>query len=657
MRFFPKLAFRTKLLLLLAIAILFIAIILKLYLYINFLVGNDTVVKLEASNEFLSLEHGQKANISYQASITANPFCKVECSYQFEDLSSSTQAEAANFTIQPGIPFTKYYQIAAPPTGIGNKLFRFSMECFSSRTFLCHTEEHLATRSQLLILEYNYSKPELQLLELFKSRAENLSQQIAQQESALISQEQAILQLNESIQLESSLQQLSSLKGKLFSSRLRIIQLTAKSPEQPFDSLEALESFATNLTQNQAALENLTQETEPLFAMYNSMIANLSRMQKQLVSFKSMNLTRESGEQLNSTIILYNRAIPELEKKSPLAEKLAILNALEKTFSNLNLTLDNISASFGFPPISPPTIKELILAPPQQEPFTLEFPQPEQQCCVFSDCRKCCQDESCSQDSTTFPILILHGHAMSEESSAEYSLEGFNKIQAALEKDGYLNAGTITLYTEPNIPPARLNAFNTPFSFRGSYYFDVFKEPGNYKVVQTKSENIDTHALRLKELIEKVKYRTGKPKVKIIAFSMGGLVARRYLQIFGSNEVDRVILIGTPNHGISGEVAAICPVIGGKLECRDMNADSLFINKLNREQPPGIPVYNIIGTGCRMFSGLGDGAVLEESARLVAAHNFVIEGTCREKFRPLHLDLLNTELYPEVYQRIKNSLV
>lgn len=650
---FPPLTSRTKLFIFIAVAVLAIAIILKLYLYLNFLVGNDTVVKLEASNEFLSLQHGQAANVSYQASVTANPFCRVDCNYQFEDISSPAAIELANFTIQPGIPFTKQYRIAAPSQGLGNKLYRFNMQCSSSKTLLCHTEEHTATRSQLLILEYNYTQPELELLSVFKTRAENISQQIAQQESALKSREQTLLQLNTTFPMESLFQQHAQLKRGIFSSRVRITQAVAQSPLQPYDSLKDLEALAITLSQNQDALEKFSQETNPLITAYNGLVANLTAMQKQFIIYKPLNLTAESAEQLNATITLYNRAIPELGKKSSLSEKLAILSTLQKAANNLNLTTSNFSVAFDYAPISSVQLQPLVISDAQPQSFALEFPQPEQQCCLEGSCQKCCTEESCKEN---YPLLILHGHAMSEESSAEYSLEGFNKILAALEKDGYLNAGTTTLYTEPNIPAGRLRYFPASFSFRGSYYFDVFKEPENYKVVQTKSENIDTHAIRLKELIDKVKYRTGKPKVKIIAFSMGGLVTRRYLQIFGSNDVDRVVLIGTPNHGISGEVATICPVTGGKLECRDMNKDSLFINKLNRNPPPATPIYNIVGTGCRMFEGQGDGAVLEESARLEFAHNFIIEGTCREKFRPLHLDLLNIELYPEVYQRIKQSL-
>jgi uncharacterized alpha/beta hydrolase family protein len=197
---------------------------------------------------------------------------------------------------------------------------------------------------------------------------------------------------------------------------------------------------------------------------------------------------------------------------------------------------------------------------------------------------------------------------------------------------------------------------NIPLTIRASYYFDVFKQPENYIIVQAKSENIDTYSIRLKELIDIIKHKTGKTKVNIMAFSMGGLVARRYIQIFGADSVNKLILIGTPNKGTVGRIKDICPLTGEKLECRDMDANSLFINKLNSEPLPKIPIYNIVGTGCIMKEGIGDGAVLEEKAILEGANNYIINGTCRSTVYPLHLDLRNLDLYPEVYDIIKKAL-
>jgi hypothetical protein len=252
--------------------------------------------------------------------------------------------------------------------------------------------------------------------------------------------------------------------------------------------------------------------------------------------------------------------------------------------------------------------------------------------------------------------MFLHGHAVDKDLSAEYSLEGFNDIQNQLEKEGFLNAGSVTLYSIQDLPREIWKPLNIPLTFRASYYFDIFGHPENYIAVQTKSENIDTYAIRLKELIDSVLYKTNRPKVKIVAFSMGGLVVRRYIQIFGDNNVDRLIMIGTPNKGIVGRVSDYCPIIGDKLECRDMNSDSLFMNKLNRENLPDIPIHNIVGTGCIMKEGPGDGVVLENKALLEDATNYIIKGTCRTTVYPLHLDLRDIELYPEVYDIIKNSL-
>lgn len=54
----------------------------------------------------------------------------------------------------------------------------------------------------------------------------------------------------------------------------------------------------------------------------------------------------------------------------------------------------------------------------------------------------------------------------------------------------------------------------------------------------------------LKPWIAEAKRRTGKTKVDIVAHSMGGLVARAYIQSADfKNDVDRLIMVGTPNQG------------------------------------------------------------------------------------------------------------
>ncbi len=318
---------------------------------------------------------------------------------------------------------------------------------------------------------------------------------------------------------------------------------------------------------------------------------------------------------------------------------------LPERCDNVRLRLDKVR-EFDYTPQSP--------AAPDLTGQPINITEPPPSCPVFGEQRRCCFN--CEDNSTLYPVLLLHGHAVNRDLSAEYSLEGFNQIQKALEKDGYINAGSITLFT-PDTTRDHWSLIPAPMVFRGSYYFDIFGEPQNYVAVQAKSESIDTYAIRLNDLVDTVLNKTGRSKVKIVAFSMGGLVARRYIQVFGTGKVDRLIMIGTPNKGIVGEIAALCPLIGEDLECRDMDSNSLFINKLNRGALPPIPIYNIVGTGCDMGGKQGDGAVLEENALLdLGAHNYIINGTCESPLKPLHLDLRNIDKYPEVYNILRKSL-
>ncbi len=281
-------------------------------------------------------------------------------------------------------------------------------------------------------------------------------------------------------------------------------------------------------------------------------------------------------------------------------------------------------------------------------------------CCIFKDCRPCCRDNSCINDPKTFPAIFLHGHSFLKYNSPEFSLDAFNQLQSKLQEDGYLNVGIISLYSKNEPPQDGIWGLSgKPVTVRASYYYDAFRREDKYIVVPTKSESIDTYALRIKDLIEIVKKRTGKPKVNIIAYSMGGLVARRYLQIFGEGDVDKLITISTPNKGIEGSINNYCGLIGENKECEDMQENGLFINKLNDplKQPAKVRLYAIIGQGCQSDLGDGDGVVLSKNAGLENARLYFINGTCSRLFgESLHTEILNIEKYNETYKVINEIL-
>lgn len=197
-----------------------------------------------------------------------------------------------------------------------------------------------------------------------------------------------------------------------------------------------------------------------------------------------------------------------------------------------------------------------------------------------------------------------------------------------------------------------------PFLMTSSYFFDIYRDSeGNFLTTASKEDSIDTYALRLKEIIEQAKYKTNKNRVIIIAHSMGGVVARRYVQIFGKSNIDKLIFITVPNKGIDKKVSDICAIFGSDLVCRDLNEESLFMNKLNNAPTEKPEIYNIIGIGCDLGEETGDGIVKNSSQYLDFAKNYYINGNCDEfSFSYLHQQIGNPEKYPRTYEIIKQIL-
>ncbi|MBD3249640.1 alpha/beta fold hydrolase [Candidatus Woesearchaeota archaeon] len=382
---------------------------------------------------------------------------------------------------------------------------------------------------------------------------------------------------------------------------------------------------------------NISQRAEQDSFDISTVCSRLEQAKEDINS--SVNLTSAKQEVISS----YLDAIPENRMNTALIKDILSEGAVKI----LNKTCIDQSIS-----IFPLKLEKINISIPKPSQPDIIFREQGLTCCVFGRCMECCTD--CRTNESLYPVVFLHGHAVERDISAEYSLTGFDKLQAQMEKDGWLDAGSITLHIQKE--SRHLSLLPVPVTMKASYYFDAFRQSENFILVQAKSESIDTYAIRLKELIDLIKYRTGKDKINIMAFSMGGLVARRYIQIFGEESVDNLIMIGTPNKGIVGNIAYVCPLTGEQLECRDMNADSLFMKKLNSEPIPDIPVYNIIGSGCKMDKRDGDGAVLKERALLEDANNFIINGTCPSAAEPLHLKLTDIERYPKVYDTIIDAL-
>lgn len=276
-------------------------------------------------------------------------------------------------------------------------------------------------------------------------------------------------------------------------------------------------------------------------------------------------------------------------------------------------------------------------------------------CCVAGNCPACCDVAPCR----LLPVLFLHGHSMSLRNAPAYSLEAFNSLKAQLQEDGVLvDAGSLTPYsTYVAFPAGDWGRGPVPVGVAGTYYYDAYLSGSSYILSVEKSESIDTYAIRLKDLVATLKAWTGAPQVVIVAHSMGGLVARRYLQVFGSADVAALIMIGTPNHGINGSIATLCPLLGADKECSEMRASSSMLATLNDPSlQPSVPMTVIAGSGCSTGGQDGDGVVTVASAELPQAATIIVQGSCGGT-DTLHTAMLDPTRYPVVYAALRGLLI
>jgi hypothetical protein len=277
-------------------------------------------------------------------------------------------------------------------------------------------------------------------------------------------------------------------------------------------------------------------------------------------------------------------------------------------------------------------------------------------CCFNSICEKCYPKNKTKEN---YPILFIHGHSFNKQDTPEFSMNSLNELMTALEDLGFINTGQLDLTNQNNINDDWAK-FNKPVITKATFYYITYVDLGINLIQVHKSEKIENYALRLNEIINILLAKTNKDKVIIVSHSMGGLVSREYISIFGDEKINKLIMIGTPNHGVSGKIKTNCAITGAKKECEDLAENSIFLRRLNNNpMPKNTKFYTISGIGCVMDNNLdGDGIVTLNSSILPNAKSYIINGTCRDIFKTsLHGDLLKPSLYPQTVEILKEILL
>jgi pimeloyl-ACP methyl ester carboxylesterase len=116
--------------------------------------------------------------------------------------------------------------------------------------------------------------------------------------------------------------------------------------------------------------------------------------------------------------------------------------------------------------------------------------------------------------------------------------------------------------------------------------------------------------------IERIVASSGQPRVVLVCHSMGGLIARRYLQDHGETRIARLVTIASPHHG------TVLSRIGIGQHARQMERASAFLTELARAEaarPPGVPATSIYSVHDNLVSP-------QDTSRLAWARNVAISG-------------------------------
>jgi hypothetical protein len=628
----------------------------KIYLIINLLIGNDVLVRVNADKENLFLYHNQSEVIKIKTDILANPFCTVYCNYSFRDISYNNLLESNNFSLKSINPVLKEFELNSPLKGTGQILYGFEIECNSKKTYFCDTSEEIKSRTLLLTLNYNLTEDESKLKQDSKQELIQILTQLDYISINLNIFDFLNSDLSNYIDFSILNNQSLNIKSLIYS-----INSTAKQSEllwkdQNYQELSVqLEVLKQQIEEINYKFNNLNKTLYDNLTSYNILADKIEMTRFNLRNLQNLTVSNTTLIEINKTLNDFKNFNLILNQNYTINHKLnSITNLENKTFQLLELAQKDKDLNLS-EAVSTEQINNLSLIKGnfknQNSSFEPVFNDPESECCLFGKCEKCC-DDSCSKDESKFPILFIPGHSFNKEIFSDYIFHSFNDIQNALEKDGYLNAGSI--FTSYNSEKGVWGKVNYPLTVGSSYYFDILKNTQGETLLESKADNIDTYALRLNDIIKTLKEKTNKDKVIIVTYSMGGLVARRYIQIFGDSSVSNLIMIASPNKGISGSTLSYCPIFGSKIECDDMNQDSLFMNKLNNGGIPKIPIYNLIGIGCNTDGEAGDGVIKNSSAYLDWANNYYINSSCGELFQYSHVEILNINKYPEVLNIIKS---
>jgi hypothetical protein len=686
-------------LLVLFIALIIVAGISLIFgLKVRFLIGDELQIIIDQEQSLYSIASNEEATLNFE--IKNNNFfqCNSYCEFDLVDLDEEKIIYSNQFNMENEEIYHGTY--AVPAKNLGNKLYLYNLNvrCNNVKSLICPTDQKIKHNSALFMIETDFTAEERNKAEKLKSQLELNSEQLQTAKEKFVTLQSSLssfftFSIEEnalSSRLDQLEEDLTKFTGELDlqvnnwqnseMSQIKTINLDSK-----LTLLGELQEEINNLillrTGTLIAIEEINQASENITVAYYHSSLMEQEMEKIINFVNLINFGTFSESAVNNGILYskeivlriseeYQKELAELTTKYTslvvlkLSKDCDSLELAQKKIVNNNITVDssdldlfianncvninnnNSTQTFSFPNM---TLQPILISEPEFEEVEFVLGEQVKQCCVFNQC-----DSYYSETKT--PILFIHGHSFNEGNDPESSLAAFAKIQEALEKENFVNIGDVSF---DNFYSG-LDKCSAAMSMRATYYYIPTVGVGKYKVTAQKSERIENYALRLKEIISLVKESTGSDKVILGAHSMGGLVAREYVDLFGSGSLEKVVFVNVPHQGVEGRVKKYCSIIGASKECEDLSVGSVFLNRINSKSlPTEIKFLNIRSKGCTMDGGKdGDGIVTLENSFLYGAEDIIIEGKCTDSLNSnLHNTVLDPDLYPETAKLVLNFLL
>jgi archaellum component FlaC len=302
----------------------------KGFLYLNFILGNDIIIHLDADKEDLKLVRGEEESISFKASITTNPFCNAQCKSYFEDISRNNTIENNTFKLSPGMPITKEYKIKIDEFGEGQKLYRFGLECRGSANFLCHTKQESTSRNILVTVEHSLRDDERELKNSLKHDLNNLKQKIEGTATKANEIEIIINGLDNYVSINETKNNLNNLK-KDTSVLVEELNLLAKiwDSQNYYELNKRFDEVDKKAVKTADMVAKIDKNVSDLLISYNSLAKELNDTRERLKEIKGIFiLDKDIATEINDNINVFNSVVKSFNSRNGISKKRVEVNSI-----------------------------------------------------------------------------------------------------------------------------------------------------------------------------------------------------------------------------------------------------------------------------------------------------------------------------------------